>query len=738
MLIAVLDPSREALHLEHRLLFDRTTETPRASVDEGPRRWFLSLSPMTHDPTWASEFLLDDSIYKSALFYDLIPLEFPERYLVAPTLRNDYVVALAWLRRYDRFAAISEFSGDRLVERMSIPRSKVFVSGVAVRRTLQPAANSNPMTFGERDCIVVAGGGDPRKNPECAVIAHARSAVLREAGLQLRVFGSYPAHMREQFRALYAENGGHQHNLAFLDHLSDDDLHQLYRKSKVTVVASRAEGFSIPIIESNAAGTPVIVSDVGAHPELVTDASWRFGPDDIDRLQEQLEMLVSDEARWRTLLLAQAGTWERYTEDAVGMRLVKGLLDTAPTRVAAPAFVRNAKPDLAILSPIPPALSGVADYTVATLRPLTQVANLHIFTSTVNGKWEEGWAGLAPVTSAMLSSKRFEASICVMGNSFHHKEIHDHLMQFGGACIAHDARQIDYYFHERGPQVALEIARRELGRDVDQAELTRWLVNQRELPTLFLSELVDAAKPLIVHSTTTADEIRRLYGVSPKLLPFAQYNESVLNRLEPDSRAATRRRLSLRDKSVVLVTFGIVSHDKAPHEIIHALNLLRMWGVDAELVFCGMANPDMLELINSLATRHGISDYVRTFTKSIDSATYRDYLVAADVGIQLRTYFMGGLSGALNDCIAAAMPSIANSHLARAMQAPAFVRQVPDGLSSLMIGEAVLDILSSGHNVERPIAAAKAFAQERSPEAYCRGLLEALEIDLDLVMPIET
>ncbi len=731
-LVAVLDVKMEPLHLVQRLLFDRVMNTPRPRAGESADRWFLSLSPMTHDPVWAAEFLFDKSLFKAALFYDLIPLEIPERYLAAPSLRSEYMVALAWLRRYDRFAAISRFSADGLIRRMSIASDKVFVSGVAVRSGLEPQAAAPSRTFEERDCIVVSGGGDPRKNPECALVAHAGSKALSDAGIRLHVFGGYPAAMREQFRALYASNGGSSRNLVFHEHLTDDELHRLYGRGRATVVASRAEGFSIPIIESNAAGTPVVVSDVGAHPELVEDAAWRFHPDDSKRLRQQLEALVLDKARWQSAIDSQAGIWKRFTEAAVGERLVGGLLQSSSRRRQVPMISRKARPDIAVLSPLPPAMSGVADYTAASLRPLKEVANLHMFTSTPSARWENGWASLGSVAAASLSSRRFDATVCVMGNSFHHREVHDYLMTHGGACIAHDARQIDYYFHEKGARAALALAGREMKREVHESELTGWLLNQRELPTLFLSELVAASSPLIVHSATTALEIERLYGARPVLLPFAQYSEPLLDRVAAEDRRSARRRLGLEEDRIVLVTFGIVSDDKAPHEILWALKLLRTWGVDAELIFCGMAQPAMLALVDDITTRLGLKNHVRTFRDPIGAETYRDYLVAADVGIQLRTYFMGGLSGALNDCISAALPAVANAHLATAMQAPAFVRRVPDGLSSLLIGEAVLEILASGDNVHRPLEAARTFGVERTPSAYCRLLLEALELEVEL------
>jgi glycosyltransferase involved in cell wall biosynthesis len=731
-IIAVIDPGMEPIAPIHGLLFDDIINLSRPERESGVC-WFISLSPMTHDPVKVGGFLLSAEIFKICLFYDLIQLEFPERYLAVPALRADFLVSLAWLRRYDIFASISEFSGNALVRRMAINPAKIFVSNVAVRPELLPRLDDEAVPFSARKQIIVSGGGDPRKNPECALIAHAKSFTLKKLGVTIAVFGSYPESMRDEFRTQYRDAGGNAQDLVFYSHLSDEDLRQAYRYSLVTIVPSRAEGFSIPIVESNAAQTPVLASDVGAHPELARDPNWRFGPDEIDRLQRQMERLAEDEAIWTGLRDAQAGLWKNYTIETVGQRFMDGVLgEGAPLTItpAAPAVLRGARPVLGVLSPLPPAHSGVADYTVATLRPLAAVADLHMFTATANAKWEDGWASLQPVSAARVSATHFDATISVMGNSFHHSEILDYLLERGGACIAHDARQIDFYFHERGVAKALELASREMKRQVPQSELTHWLLNQRELPTLFLSELVQASQPLLVHSATTATEIERLYGAAPRLLPFAQYRSPVYERLGKTYRDKTREAMGIEPGRILIVTFGIVSPDKAPSELIWALYMLRKWGVDAELVFCGLANPDMLRDLNPIIDQLGLGDFVRTFDAPIDDATYDNWLVAADIGVQLRTYFMGGLSGALSDCIAAALPTIANVHLAEAMQSPGFVKRIPDGLSSLLIAEAALEIVGSKDFGSRPLEEAKAFAKSHSPTSYCQALMDHLGIDI--------
>jgi glycosyltransferase involved in cell wall biosynthesis len=51
--------------------------------------------------------------------------------------------------------------------------------------------------------------------------------------------------------------------------LSDDDLAALLRSAQVACVPSLFEGFALPAVEAMACGTPLVVTDVGALPEVV-------------------------------------------------------------------------------------------------------------------------------------------------------------------------------------------------------------------------------------------------------------------------------------------------------------------------------------------------------------------------------------------------------------------------------------------------------------------------------------
>ena len=725
-LVALTDHNAEPLFEQHLMLFDEIT-TLRYRP-ERRRRWFLALSPMTHDPAWISPILLDPDILKVAVFYDLIPFNHPQRYLAGLDARVDYLTRFAWLGRYDLFAAISRHTGAELVRLRAIDPSRIFVTGVAVRGALEAHSGEAALVLEERQHVLVAGGGDARKNPECAIVAHARS---RLRGLMpLVVIGNYPAVIRGELRTLYAKEGGDHNQLRFAEHLSDAELRQLYRRALLTVVPSRAEGFSLPIIESLASGTPVAVSDVDAHPELVSDPTLRFHPDEPDALARIFDVLSEDPAFWNETRTTGGEVWRLYTEEAVATRFLTELFERVEARrPAAPAVRRGLRPSLAVLTPLPPARSGIADYSAVTLQALSRYVDIHAFSDTPGAVPNPAFRSLNSVQALGLGSERYDATLSVLGNSDHHTSIFRYLLDNGGAALAHDARMINFYAVILGLDRTLRVARSEHKGELSREQVVHWIHNQQDMPILFLSEIVKAASPLLVHSALTADMIGELYGAKPNSLPFAQYR-----RIDPDlfrlgTRDALREKLGWKRDEVVLCSFGFVIPDKAIEVVVWGLRLLHDWGMRARLVLCGSIDEANRAKIGAVAKELKLDDAVDFFSGNVPERTYTEHLMAADIAVQLRTYMMGGLSGAVNDCIAAALPTICNEHLAGAMNAPSFVRRIPDALSPVLMAEAALDVIASGQNRDRPIVEAKAFAQSHSPDAYAQAMLDALGFD---------
>ncbi|MGH7076700.1 MAG: hypothetical protein ACREFU_01235, partial [Acetobacteraceae bacterium] len=316
----------------------------------------------------------------------------------------------------------------------------------------------------------------------------------------------------------------------------------------------------------------------------------------------------------------------------------------------------------------------------------------------------------------------------VLGNSDFHIGIFHLQLRHGGAAIAHEARMAGFYRNQLGMERARAVASAELSRPVTAAEVERWLADEGSLPTLFFGELAAACTPLIFHSPLTARLAAGRYRIPPLWLPFALYRSWSEDALRPAERQAARARLGLPPEEVVLASFGYVQATKHPEECVWALAMLPGWGVPARLVFVGAVVGDCAGL-RALVQRLDLSDRVSFLDGYTSEAEYRDWLLAADIGIQLRSFGFGGLSGGLADCIAAALPAVANAELAEAMEAPAFVHTIPDPVSPVLLANKVADLIADGAHRMRPIAASAAYAAGHNFARYADGLCTLLGFD---------
>ena len=100
-------------------------------------------------------------------------------------------------------------------------------------------------------------------------------------------WSSGPAELKKM-RA--SENDG----FVFLDHIPHNNIDTELNQHDVLVSTSLAETFGFPLVESMAAGVPVIATDVPIHREICGDAALYFKPGDSEDLATQLMKLDKD------------------------------------------------------------------------------------------------------------------------------------------------------------------------------------------------------------------------------------------------------------------------------------------------------------------------------------------------------------------------------------------------------------------------------------------------------------
>ncbi len=366
-------------------------------------------------------------------------------------------------------------------------------------------------------------------------------------------------------------------------------------------------------------------------------------------------------------------------------------------------------PRIALLTPLPPARSGVADYSAETARHLARLCKLEIFSGNA-------------VSALTYATPRFDRVISVLGNSPLHKEIYELAARWGGAVICHDARLMGL-LSPYGNEYLAAMASRELGRPITAEMISDWAVDETSREASFLGGIAPIARPLIFHAPAPAALAAARLRARSAYLPFAIYRPFTAPRTETARREA-RAALGLPAAQKLIASFGFLNHAKAIPELLDAFAGVRA-SIDCHLVFVGGAQ-DGTQAFKTRAEALGLAPHITFGTGFTSEAQYRNYLLAADCGVQLRRGGPGNISGALQDCIAAGLPSVANDDLAENLAAPAYVKRISDRLDPDEIAQALIEVINHfGSDTQDGCAA---YCAGHSMENYVQKLLEILEV----------
>lgn len=165
--------------------------------------------------------------------------------------------------------------------------------------------------------IVIARNLEPIYGIDVGLRGLARAAE-RIPGLRASIAGSGPA--RDGLLALAAELGL-EGRVRFTGRLDVPQMVELYQSADLVLNPSRADNTPNSILEALACGVPVVSTDVGGIPHLVTHGrdAWLAPPDSPDSLAEGIATVLADAGLRAGLVahgleLARACAWPRVRE----------------------------------------------------------------------------------------------------------------------------------------------------------------------------------------------------------------------------------------------------------------------------------------------------------------------------------------------------------------------------------------------------------------------------------------
>ncbi len=115
-----------------------------------------------------------------------------------------------------------------------------------------------------------------------------------------------------------------QRTVIFTGRVPDEQLPGLYAHAAVLVMPSLYEGFGFPVLESMAAGTPVVASNSSSLPEVAGDAAILVSPQSVEALANAISEVLenrtlSEEMRRKGVKQASRFSWERAAAETIAV-----------------------------------------------------------------------------------------------------------------------------------------------------------------------------------------------------------------------------------------------------------------------------------------------------------------------------------------------------------------------------------------------------------------------------------
>jgi glycosyltransferase involved in cell wall biosynthesis len=663
--------------------------------------------------TWPPEIAAPPS---AAVLHDLIPLSLPELYFEG--LWREAGI-LPWYRRgldqaaaVDRLLCNSEATRAEARRHLDVPPARLAVIGGGVEAGFAPPAPGTPPPHGlAPGYLLLLGAGDPRKNEGVLLDAFARLPPALRARHPLAIGHVDPARVREAA----ARRGLSEAEVLALPFTAEADLPALYARAALVVFPSLAEGFGFPALEAMACGAAVIASDRPALPELLGRADALFDPTDAPALASLLTALLEDPARRADLAAHGRRRARAFSWEGVAARAWAALEAWGPRRHPGRLPTR---PSLALVAPLPPAPSGIADYTAELAPALARHYALTLVSPAPPAPPLEGRFPWMAEDAFHREGGRFDRVVYQIGNNPLHAEALGRLLpRHPGVVTLHDPTLLDLRNRMRAAAPDDQLA----GRVVEEGYPAALGAEDSHGAAGLLAD----ALGVVVHSGHALWRLGQQEGIAAAR--HAVVVPHLRARADPPPRAAARARLAIPADATVIAAFGLVTARKCPLELLGAFARLAPARPALQLVFVGGAEDALDAALLGAAAQRGLERRVAV-TGRLPRAAYDDWLGAADLAVQLRVDSQGETSGAVKDALMAGLPVLVNAHGAMAELPEAATAQLPEAFTEAELAHALARLLDDAPRRAGLGAAARAWALATlAPAPVAARLAEAIE-----------
>jgi glycosyltransferase involved in cell wall biosynthesis/SAM-dependent methyltransferase len=283
---------------------------------------------------------------------------------------------------------------------------------------------------------------------------------------------------------------------------------------------------------------------------------------------------------------------------------------------------------VAFFSPLPPARSGIADYSEALIQSLKPLVDLEVFSG----------------AHQSFDPARFDIALYHVGNNGHHGFVYEAALRHPGVVVMHESNlhhlmadltikrgDWDAYLREceyEGGASALAFAERvrklEVGPDYEGVPMTK--------------RLLAASRGVVVHSRFMQEEMRAAGFAGPTaVIPHGAW-------IPQADRNGFRHKLGLDEATPLVGIFGYLKPYKRIAESLRAFRRLLRLVPNVKMILVGEPHPEFP--VEAMIRTMGLAASVRV----LGFAPIKDfvgYLGACDIVLNLRFPTVGESSGTL-------------------------------------------------------------------------------------------
>jgi glycosyltransferase involved in cell wall biosynthesis len=376
---------------------------------------------------------------KILLFYDLIPLQYSERYSLLSSYQN-YLARYKTVFEADLFLTISQTVADDVALNLGINQAKIFnINGAPIS---QEAIKSKKPKLNLPDKYLIMPSGDElRKNNVRAVQGF--EAYLRESGEQNMAL-VITSHFTEH--AINVLNS-YSKNLIFTGNVPPKELRWLYENAKAMLFVPEYEGLGLPILEAAGFDLPIICSDLTVFNEISLDAFYYSDPFDPATMRGAIKQALAKDGfaakvKQYPQILAEY-RWQNTADLAI-----KAMHISASRQPIQPKKLR-----LAVFAPSPSGYSAIGKLVMQLHPAMTEYFDVDYYTE--DGKTHQDFKrpNYLPYISKVFPATdfghkvygKYDAVLYNIGNSEFQIETIKDALYLSGYAIFHDTHLTDVF-----------------------------------------------------------------------------------------------------------------------------------------------------------------------------------------------------------------------------------------------------------------------------------------------------